>query len=465
MTKAASLRRSLLRQLAAPLVAVMVMAGAGAYFLAQHYSQRVLDQWLLDSAVTLAKQVRFVAGEAQIDIPGRAIEMFEVDLTDRVYYEVTSGRGTRILANAPLPAPPGAIEPGEPVFYDGAVTGVPVRVIALAIPAGAEGRVLVKVAETRRKRDELARSILWSTVLMLAALVAAALALIGRGIGTGLASLEAIVRRVRGRPGPPLARLPRDESTPSEVHPLLDAINELLGELEREHVARQRFIADAAHQLRTPLASLGVQLALAERETDPGHRTRAIANARGVLERTAHVISRLLALARADQAAEGGAREPVDLNALARESVEAWYDRALAAGTDLGIEAPAGPVTVAGNAAFLREALSNLVDNALAHGRQPGRVTVVVGDDPPSIAVEDDGPGIAPAERERVFERFYRTPGTRGEGAGLGLAIVAEIARAHGATVSVEPRDPAGAGTRVRLRFPPPEAEGGSASA
>jgi len=454
VAKPASLRRSLLVPLAGPLVAVMVLAGAGAYGLAQHYSQQVLDQWLHDSAVTLAKQVRFVAGRPELDIPGRAIEMFEVDLTDRVYYEVASERAGRILANAVLPAPPEEPALNQPLYYDGAVQGLRVRVIALAIPGEAEGRVLVKVAETRRKRDSLAQSILLTTLLALGVLVAASLVLIRRGIDVGLGRLESVVRQVRAHPGTSLAHLPRDAQAPQEVYPLLDAIDELLDKVQGEHAARQRFIADAAHQLRTPLASLGVQLDLARREEDPGRRSRALANAHAVLARTANVISRLLALARADHAAGGEALGPVDLQAIARSEVEAWFDRALALGVDLGLDGPAGPVMVEGNAPLLREALSNLIDNALAYGRHPGRVTVEVRERPPEIVVEDDGPGIPPPERERVLDRFYRIPGTKGEGAGLGLAIVAEIARAHGGTVAIASREGSAEGTRVSLRFP-----------
>jgi two-component system sensor histidine kinase TctE len=454
VTTPASLRRALLVRLGVPLVAVMLLAAASSYGLAQYYSQHVLDQWLYDSAVTLAKQVRVVAGRAELDIPGRAIEMFELDVTDRVYYEVNSAKQGRIFSNATLPAPREMPETGTPLYYDGAVEGQPVRVIAIAVEGSEGDPVLVKVAETRRKRDMLARSILLSTLLLLAALVLTALVLIWLGIGGGLESLERIVREVRSRPGSLLAPIPRSPDVPKEVHPLIDAINDLLAELGEEHAGRQRFIADAAHQLRTPLASLKVQLDLALREQDPERHQKALANALGVLSRTSHLISRLLALARADQAGDNDPLAPVDLQALAREEVEAWVDRAIDRRVDLGYDGPAGPVMVEGRAVLLREAVSNLIDNAIAYGGSPGRVTVSVREHPPEVAVEDEGPGIAPSERERVLDRFYRTPGTRGEGAGLGLAIVEEIARRHRAQVAIEDRA-GGRGVRIVLRFPP----------
>lgn len=451
-----SLRRALLARLMGPLVAVVLVAGASAWGLAQYFSQTVLDQWLYDSAITLAKQVRFVAGSAQMDIPGRAIEMFEVDLTDQVYYDVATNTGARIFSNATLPTPP--VPPGDasrPVYYDAAVHGQPVRAIALRVPGVGESAAVVKVAETRRKRDKLANEVLLSTLAIVAVLVATSIVLIWAGIGRSLASLEPIVRRVRGGRRA-FSTLPEGPDVPSEVRPLVRTINELLHEVSEEHVVRQRFVADAAHQLRTPLASLRVQLDLALREEDPVRHQDVLADAAAVLSRTGHLIHRLLTLARVDQDAEdNAAMESVDLDGLARDEVESWIDRTLARGVDLGYDNPGRAVFIQGRGALLREALSNLIENALAYAASGQRITVGVGADPQELFVEDHGPGIPETERERVRDRFYRIPGTRGEGCGLGLAIVDEIARLHGARLFIMTGTD-GTGTRVVLEFGTP---------
>ncbi len=450
-----SLRRDLLLRLLGPLLAVVAVAGASAWGLAQHFSQKVLDQWLYDSAITLAKQVRFVAGVPRVDVPGPAIEMFEMDLADQVYYDVATAGGRRILSNAAVPPPPFASEgPSEPVYYDAQVRGIGVRAIALRLPAAGSETVVVRVAETRNKRDSLANEVLVATLAIVAILVTSSIALVSAGIGRSLSVLEPIVRRVRGdRRG--FAPLPAGPEVPSEVRPLVRAVNELLHELSEEHAARQRFVADAAHQLRTPLAALRVRLDLALREEDPRRQHEILAGAVDVLSRASHMVHRLLTLSRVDREAEDGApKERVDLDRLAREEVESWIDRALARGVDLGYEGPGAPVVVPARDSLLREALSNLLDNAFVHAGSAGPVTVGVTDRPPGLFVEDHGPGIPAGERELVKGRFYRIPGTAGEGCGLGLAIVDEIARIHGARLVVAGRGE-GPGTRVALEFPP----------
>jgi two-component system, OmpR family, sensor histidine kinase TctE len=448
-----SLRRDLLVRLTGPLVAVVLVSGACAWGLAKHFSQRVLDQWLYDSAVTLAKQVRFVKGVPRIDIHGSAIEMFEVDVADQIFYEVATSTGERILSNTALPTPPASSGGlSDPVYYDATIQGKLVRAIELRVPGAGHDPVVVKVAETRNKRDSLANEILVATLAIVAVLVASSIVLVSSGIGQSLSSLEPIVRKVRsGRRA--FAALPEGPEVPSEVRPLVHAINALLGELSEEHASRQRFVADAAHQLRTPLASLRVQLDLALREKDPERLHKAVADAASVLSRTSHLIHRLLTLSRVDQeATDRSPLESVDLDRLAREEVESWIDRALARGIDLGYENPGAAVVARGREALLHEALSNLIDNALAYAGSGGPVTVGVRSAPPQIFVEDSGPGIPEGERERVLSRFYRIPGTPGEGCGLGLAIVDEIARIHGARLRILARDD-GPGTRVVLEF------------
>jgi two-component system sensor histidine kinase TctE len=326
-----------------------------------------------------------------------------------------------------------------------------VRAIALRAAAGGGELVTVKFAETRNKRASLASEILVATLAIVAILAGSSIVLLAQSVGRSLSTLEPVVRGVRGGKRA-FTAIPEGAEVPSEVRPLVRAVNALLADLAEEHSARQRFIADAAHQLRTPLAVLRLQVDLALREADPERRQAALANAAAVLSRTSNVVGRLLTLSRVDQeSGEAAALEGVDLGRLAREEVEAWVDRAVARGIDLGWEAPRGPVTVRGKEVLLREALSNLVDNALVHG-DGAPVTVGVADDPPSVFVEDAGPGIPEAERERVLGRFYRIAGSKGDGCGLGLPIVDEVARIHGARLRIGARK--GGGSRVALEFP-----------
>jgi two-component system sensor histidine kinase TctE len=449
-----SLRRDLLLRLLGPLVAVVVVAGITAWGLAQNFSQRVLDQWLRDSAITLAKQVRFVAGKARLDAPGSALEVLEVDLSDQVFYEITTVAGERVMSNAAIPLPPYVPDiANESVYYDTVVRNRPVRAIAVRVQGAAGHTVIVKVAETRNKRDSLANEVLVATLAIVAMLFVSSFALVATAIGRSLSSLQPIVQRVRGgrRAFQPL---PEGETVPSEIRPLVKTINALMREISEEHAGRQRFVADAAHQLRTPLAALRVQLDLALREKDPERHQQVLVDASRVLSRTSHLIHRLLTLSRVDQAAEDTTPlVDVDLDRLAREEVEAWIDRALAKGIDLGYENPGGAAVVPGRVELLREALSNLLDNAIAYAGSGGAVTVGVEANPPRLFVEDGGPGIPEAERERVRSRFYRIPGTSGEGCGLGLSIVDEIAHIHGARLAID-ACAGGAGTRVTLAFP-----------
>lgn len=453
-----SLRRDLLLRLMGPLVAVVMVAGVSAWGLAQHFSQRVLDQWLYDSAFTLVKQVRFVAGKARLDVPGPSVEVFESDIVDQVFYEISTVAGTRVMSNAVVPMPPDATEiSSESLYYDTVVRGQKVRAIAVRVKSPGGEPVLVKVAETRNKRDSLANEVLVATLAIVAMLFVAAFALVSTGIAQSLSSLQPLVQRVRGD-RQAFAALPEGREVPSEIRPLVKTINALVREISDEHAARQRFIADAAHQLRTPLAAIRLQLDLARREKDADRHEAALADASAVLSRTSHLIHRLLTLSRVDQAAEDPAPHgSVDLDRLAREEVEAWIDRALAKGIDLGYENPGGPVVVSGREDLLREALSNLIDNAIEYAGAGGPITVGVTSRPARLFVEDGGPGIPEGERERVRHRFYRIPGTPGEGCGLGLAIVDEIARIHGARFRIESRE-GGPGTRAMLAFDAGEA-------
>jgi two-component system sensor histidine kinase TctE len=450
--RAPSIRRALLARLMAPLLLLVVVGGASAYALAHYVSESVLDHWLYDSAISLATRVKWEDGRATVDLPEGAREILEWDVVDRVFYEVISGAGERLIGNAFLPGPatPASVA-GGPVYYQGRVSGADVRVLAVALKVPQGNAVIVKVAETTLKRNTLASQVLWISVALSIVLAGVSAAVIWYGIGAGMASMEKAVRDVRSlHAAAPLSPIALDGTLPQEVFPLVQEINDLIETLSAAHRLNQRFIADAAHQLRTPLATLRVQLELALREQDAVRHAKAINDAVLALTRMGHTLHQLLTLAKADSNESDAAQGLVDIDLIAREEVERRIDDALAAGVDLGYAGAGEPVWIRGQQELLREAVSNLLDNALRYGAGGRHVTVGVSAASPEIYVEDTGPGIPEDERDKVRQRFYRIPGTQGEGCGLGLSIVEEIVRRHAGALVLENRAD---GTGLRARF------------
>ena len=310
---------------------------------------------------------------------------------------------------------------------------------------------IVQAAQRASERAALAREsslvLVWpagGVLLFIAALVTLALR-------RGLRPLSLAASEVAARSAESLHPIALD-GQPSELHLLVGAINDLMARLGQALSLQREFLADAAHELRTPVAALRLQLQLLERAGDGPQRERALAELREGVERAQRVVEGLLQLSRLGPDAAPLRQEPVALAVLVREAVARASARAEALGIDLGATSQAAP-TVTGDAGQLALLLDNLVDNALRHVPAGGRIDVAAARQAgePCLSVTDTGPGIAPAERERVFDRFYRAPGTAGHGSGLGLAIVKGVAERHGAQVQLD--DAPGGGLRVTVRF------------
>jgi two-component system sensor histidine kinase TctE len=448
--EADSLRRLLLRFLVAPLVAVLVTGGFAAYTLTVRIASEAYDSALLDPALALAERLRLAGDRVELDLPAGVLEALRVDTQDRMYFAVHY-RDALIGGTAELARPPRAPEPGAPVFYDSAVRGEGVRAAAMAVRTPA-GDAQVLVAETLRKRHALMRNALIASTLPELAVALCALGVVWFGVRRGLAPLETLRAEIGARSHRDL-RAVSEAHAPAEVRPLVAELNELLARLRTALDAQSRFIADAAHQLRTPLAALQAQVEAARRETGAAEREAALARLDAATRRTARLASQLLALARVDPSGDAPlADERVDLQHVVGTHIDDWLQRADAAAIDLGFELEHAPTR--GDAGLLGELATNLVENALAYSPRGATVTVrtaVRGGDA-LLEVEDNGPGIPAAERDRVFERFHRLPGARAGGSGLGLAIVREIAQRHGATVTLA--DGASSrGTLVQVRF------------
>jgi two-component system sensor histidine kinase TctE len=398
----------------------------------------VLDQWLLDSAMSLVKQVHVEQGKSVINVTGETLEIFEWDAVDRIYYEIESARDGRILGNYPIPHPSGVLPGGKPRFYDATIHSNDVRALAMAVTLEDGDVVQIRMAETRNKRGLLANDVRVSTLIFSIFVISVVGLIIWRGISDGIALLEIAVRDIRTLHGASQLSPINEAAVPIEIAPLVQDLNKLVEELSTSLRAKQHFVADAAHQLRTPFASLRVQLELAGRESDPARHQLAIDSALATIVSTTRMLHQLLTLARVDENPEGlMVKQSLNIVALVREEVERRSDEVWSENADIGYEGPSDPVLIMGNRTLLREALANLLDNACKYAGE-GVITAGVVAHPPEIFVEDNGPGIPASERVRVRDRFYRISDGTSDGCGLGLAIVEEIAKHQHAKLILE---------------------------
>jgi two-component system sensor histidine kinase TctE len=433
-----SLRVGLLSWLGPVLVLLLALDALACYFTALHFANLVYDRWLIDSTRSLAQAVRSEHGQIEFEVPRVALQIFQFDEVDQTYFKIVSDRRGFIAGETDLPA-------GNSVPINGirlasaTVQAQPVRVVTTRIaPAETNDTVTVTIAETLIKRNTLARDILLAMVAPQVALLGIASLLAWLGVSRGLKPLTDLASQIEARDHNNLSPVPQT-GLPREARVLAARINELLARLGSAIRAQKRFVADAAHQLRTPLAAVMLQVERAERAPDGATEREALRALHRSVERAGRMTQQLLALARTDPEAINAVElKSLDLVALARRVGEEWIPRALKRDIDFGLIVPSGPVLIAGDDRLLSELLSNLIDNALRYCGAAGRVSVIVEGGPqPTLAVQDDGPGIPEDERVRIFERFYRVPGSSGDGCGLGLAIVEEIARMHRSTVEV----------------------------
>ena len=448
-----SLRGDLLLRLGGALVLLLALDAVASYFTALHFANLVYDRWLIDSTHSLAQAVRTTNGEVVFDLPAVGLEVFQFDEVDKTYYRIQSARRGLIAGEAALPvqapSPIGAIRLANSTVHDR-----PVRLVWIRIaPVGSQDVVTVAVAETLIKRATLTREILLVMVAPQVALLGIALLLAWLGVSRGLKPLTDLAREIEARDHHYLAPV-SEAGLPREARVLATRINELIARLGTAIGAHKRFVADAAHQLRTPLAAVLLHAERAERAADPQSERLALRALHGSVERAARLIQQLLTLARTEpEAAAAMQFDRVDLTILARRVGEEWIARALEQELDFGLVVPQQSVLVRGDERLLTELLSNLIDNAFRYGRSRGRVTLMVeAGASPRLSVEDDGPGIPAAERHKIFERFYRLPDAGGDGCGLGLSIVREIASLHGAHVDVTSGEN-GQGARFAVTF------------
>jgi two-component system sensor histidine kinase TctE len=443
-----TIRRRLLLLLLPALAILMLIGGVVDYWVAVATTRNAYDRALANTAFALAGTLRVENQRLRFSPPAAGSA-----LDGSTIYAIT-GPDRELIAGTPQlsgTAPAAGRAVGRATFWDAALQGQRWRVASILAPT-AVGPVQIAVAETLDRRARTQQVMLIGKLLVDFAELDLTLLLVWIAVYYGLQPLDQLTRQVEGHSTRQLRRF--DEAqVPGELRSVIVAFNRVLELLHDAAQAQQRFVADAAHQMRTPVAGLLAQLELLLHEP----RAIAVAAQLGAVQRGIQQLARsanqLLALARAEPVSALHENfKPVALKPLVEQLVERHIDRADKAGIDLGAETLA--VSVTGDAGLLEDLLENLIDNALKYAPSGGRVTVRDGLEGPApyLEVEDDGPGIPEAERARVRERFYRLPGSSGIGCGLGLAIVDEIARVHGAAFSIG-GGAHGRGARMRVRF------------
>ena len=451
-----SLKRKLLLQLSGPLLILLALNGVGSIVIANYIGALVRDEWLLDSALALEQQVKVREGQVVLDLPPAAVDVFQWDRFDVTYAEVESRAQGHLFRNAEFPPPPDGRPGNEPVFYDGVIEGRAVRIVHTALHLqGTSDSVWVQVGETNRKREATTRVVLLIMAPLQIVILAIAGFFIWLAVAGNLRKVDAISRRLSEYDPQHLVPIDDIHLVPLELRPLVGAINHLVQKTRDAQGLHDRFIANAAHQLRTPLAALKIQIQRALREEDPTMLSQALTDAHNAVTRLHHVTHQLLTLMRSERQAVSPRIKParLDLAVLARDEVERFADLAMSRGIDLGYEGPEHGVEVTGEFYLLRELVSNLLDNAIRYNTSGKYVTLSLRDQPARLRVEDDGPGIPEGERELVLERFYRLRQSESEGCGLGLSIASEIAARHGAQLAIM-SNPAGPGVIVEVLFP-----------
>ncbi|WP_088280932.1 sensor histidine kinase [Ideonella sp. A 288] len=479
-----SLFGEILDWMLAPLLLLWPMSVALTWLVAQGIANRPYDRDLAEMARTIARQVVVEPGVGKtatrvgLRLPEVAAEVLRSDDTDRVFFQVLGARGEYVAGDREIPVPEEAPSlPQELHYRDDSVVAEAVRVAYLWLPGtGVPGEMppLIQVAETLDKRSRLATEIIKGVIVPQFVVLPLAVLLVWLALARGIRPLNELQQRIRRRESHDLSPL-AERDVPEEVAPLVGAINDLLYRLDSTMRTQKQFLADAAHQLKTPLAGLRMQAELAQREIDAGQQDAkslksSLQHIAHSSQRAAHMVNQLLSMARAEDQESARRQQEVNLARLARETVRDFVPKAMDKRIDLGYEGPeegqALHGRLLGQPLLLRELIRNLTDNALQYTPAGGSVTVRLMDDPFGqvvvLQVEDTGPGIAEAERELVFQAFYRSLGTDVDGSGLGLAIVHQIVQQHGAEITIadaRPRTSAaaadqGPGALFTVRFP-----------
>ncbi len=457
-----------------PLLLLWPVSLVLTWLVAQGIAGKPFDRALEYNVGALAQLVTVNHNKAQFILPLPARELLRADDSDTVYYQVLGIGGEYLSGEKNLPLPPEdeKLAPGEVRMRDDEFRGVGIKVaytwVRLDLPNSKPA--LVQVAETMDKRSVLATEIVKGVMLPQFVILPLAVLLVWLALVQAIKPLNHLEERIRARSPDDLSPLDA-QAVPIEVAPLVSSVNDLLMRLKDSIATQKRFLADAAHQLKTPLAGLRMQADLAQREGANAEDLKQSLRQIGRSSiRATHTVNQLLALARAESSGTVMSQQSCNLVKLTMDVIRDCVPRAMDKHIDVGYEgAEPGEedVTLMGNPTLLKEMVRNLMDNAINYTPssidKPGMITARVLKDPFSkvlvVQVEDSGPGIPASERELVFQPFYRVLGTEADGSGLGLPIVLEIARQHHASITLEDSRPGQSppGTCFTVRFARPD--------
>jgi len=451
-----SLRKQLIVRMLLVMLPLFILLWIMAYLSSQYFINAAFDRSLTRRTYALADRVEVIRGRVNLDIPVAAREILAFDQEDLLFHRVLDPQSRVIEGDLDMPSLPGkkSLKPGQLIVYDGIKDGEKVRVAAFALSlkgTSARGTVLVQVGETLSRRSALAKRATLAIVIPMLLMTLTAAAAIAYGVGRGLEPLRRLRDRLSAREALDLSPVPL-EGTPAELRPFLDEINSLLLRLSEAVDAQSRFVADAAHQLRTPIAGIRAQAEAALVSARPDDAKHALVRIAQSTQTMGELVQKLLILARVDAAENTLRLVPLDGVELVREIAREWVPRALSKGVEIGFDANETDAPLVGDAQLLREMLSNLIDNALRYGGT--RISLTVHRSEPGVTwcVADNGPGIPASQRAAVFAPFHRlSDGV--DGAGLGLTIVQRIANLHGAMVRMDAGN-SNTGLRICVDFP-----------
>lgn len=439
-----SLSGQLLLWLMICLFIILSISAVVSYYRAYRFANLAYDRAMLRDVLALAEQIDVVDNHVVIDLPEIAKNLLQYDKDDLISYRISAPNGVLVVGDPNIRPPKRALKSGSHVYYDDMLDNEKVRVAAYALPiinSSLKGDLLIQVTETRTKREFMVREIIEEMLIpqILTMLVTALVIFLS--IKRSLLPLNQLRNALSKRSHDDLSPIATYNS-PQEINPLLDEMNDLMLRVKVGVDFQKAFVADASHQLRTPIAALQNQVELALREPGSSQTQHALENIAASTQHLSRLVQQLLTLARIEPGTNGHyAFEPVNLTRLVQEVTADWVPRALDKGIDLGFEAGSNQnLTISGDAFMLKEMLCNLIENAICYTQQGGEVTVILSNQADNVKLQviDNGIGIAPEQRELVFNRFYRIEDNAGEGCGLGLAIVKEIALAHHAEISIK---------------------------
>ncbi|CAB1275541.1 sensor histidine kinase [Candidatus Nitrosacidococcus tergens] len=455
MTQIRSLKLRLLLHLILPLTSLVIINSFISYYVTLYYVNSTYDDWLLDSAASLAQEIKSQEGKVAFNIPPAALRIFQWDNIDQTFFEIESqqlgfiagDQFTSIISNKDFSL-------ATPIYFDGEIHHKKIRgVTILTSPKDTSDKVLVMVAETLNKRKNTVKHIIFAVIIPEVLLIFIISFYMQFEIKRGLIPLYTLAQELSQRSPQDLTSI-SDVHVPSEIRIVIHTMNNLLAKLMKTIALQKAFIENAAHQLRTPLSGLKVQAERALRLNNLEEMKPALIQIKSSADQMNHLNSQLLILAQSETAKESSNKFlPVDLNHFIRETCIEWVPYALKHNIELSFDSPSSPILIQGRETLLRELLNNLIDNAIRYSNSQGRVWVTLKNtSQPSLIIEDEGYGIPRAELDKVFDRFYRISRAQKEGCGLGLAIVKEIADLHHIKIRIE-QGKNSKGTEVTLIF------------